>query len=350
MRARQLLDRFHDCARDRGYTLDAAQEHAAARLAELGAELTALFGGRPRGVYLWGPVGRGKSWLADTFFDLVPLRRKRRVHFHEFFRELHTRISAHLHEPGAVEQAVAELTGNCRLLHFDEFHLHDVGDAMLVLRLLESLRARGVVLLVTSNYPPSGLLPNPLYHDHFLPGIALVEASMDVVEVAGPRDYRRTPAGAPRSVFETGVWCSPGTDAQLAALGLARPSGWVALPVNGREVRARAARDAVVWFDFADLCERPTSTRDYLVLAERYRTWVLDRVPPLATRDREARQRFANVVDVLVDRDVRLVLVGEADLLAGDAQALDRARTASRLALLQRPGRENRFRLDGVSI
>nr|BFE50974.1 hypothetical protein GCM10017745_44010 [Saccharothrix mutabilis subsp. capreolus] len=174
---------------------------------------------------------------------------------------------------------------------------------MLVLRLLESLRARGVVLMVTSNYPPSGLLPNPLHHDRFLPGIALVEASMDVVEVAGPRDYRRTPVGAPRSVFETGVWCSPGTDAQLAALGLARPSGSVVLAVNGREVRARAAR-----------------------------------------------QRFANVVDVLVDRDVRLVLVGEADLLTGDARALDRARTASRLALLQRPGWENRFRLDGVSI
>ncbi|NUT92932.1 MAG: cell division protein ZapE [Saccharothrix sp.] len=335
MRTRQLLDRFHDSARQRGYTLDAAQEHAATRLAELGAELTALFGGHPRGVYLWGPVGRGKSWLADTFFELVPVRRKRRVHFHEFFRELHTRISAHLHTPGAVEQAVAELTGDCELLHFDEFHLHDVGDAMLVLRLLESLRKRGVVLLVTSNYPPAGLLPNPLYHDHFLPGIALIEHSMDVVEVAGPTDYRRTPVDTPRSVFETGVWCSPGTEAQLAALGLVRPDHPVVLPVNGREIRAVGVLDGLVWWDFADLCERPTSTQDYLVLAQRYPSWVISGVPPLSTRDREAQQRFANVVDVLVDRDVRLVLVSEGDVLTADAKALDLERTASRLSLLK---------------
>ncbi|GAB2808941.1 cell division protein ZapE [Lentzea nigeriaca] len=303
-----------------GYVLDDAQLRAVDRLASLGE--------RRRGVYLHGPVGRGKSFLADAFFDVLPVRRKRRVHFHSFFQELHARISARLHMPGAVKKAVDELIGRCDVLAFDEFHLHDVGDAMLMTRLLEVLKARGVMVVATSNYPPDGLLPNPLYHDHFLPGIALVHELMDTVELAGPTDYRYL-HGRPRSRFETG-----------SIVGFAElPVTPVVLEINGRHVTALGTDRGRVWFDFGDLCEKPTSTQDYLVLADRYDDWVIAAVPRLDTCDREARQRFANVVDVLVDRDVRLTLVSDhplAEIVGGEA--LDVARTASRLELINTTG------------
>jgi len=321
-----------------GYDLDAAQFAAIDRLAVLGE--------RRRGVYLHGPVGRGKSFLADAFFDVLPVKRKRRVHFHAFFHELHTRISSRLHERGAVARAVRELAGRCDVLAFDEFHLHDVGDAMLMTRLLEELKARGVMIIATSNYPPDGLLPNPLYHDHFLPGIALVRELMDTVSLDGPVDYRHL-HGHPRSRFETGTIVTHRT----------LPASPVTLEVNGRAITAlgcdegsfhppqadesspRRSRSRI-WFDFGDLCEKPTSTQDYLVLADHYDDWVIAGVPRLETCDREARQRFANVVDVLVDRDVRLTLVSEHSLdeIVG-GRALDLARTASRLEMINTNGR-----------
>lgn len=302
-----------------GYDLDAAQRAAIDRLAELGAAR--------RGVYLHGPVGRGKSFLADAFFEVLPVKRKRRVHFHAFFHELHARISERLHARGAVAKAVRELVGRVDVLAFDEFHLHDVGDAMLMTRLLEELKGRRVMIIATSNYPPDGLLPNPLYHDHFLPGIALVKELMSEVELNGATDYRHL-HGRPRSRFETGAIV---THAQP-------PATPVTLEINGRALTALGVDDRI-WFDFGDLCEKPTSTQDYLVLADRYDDWVITDVPRLETRDREAQQRFANVVDVLVDRDVRLTLVSDhplAEIVGG--QALDLARTASRLELINTKG------------
>ncbi|MEU0883783.1 cell division protein ZapE [Lentzea sp. NPDC005914] len=280
-----------------GYELDEAQLRVIARLQELGE--------RRRGVYLHGPVGRGKSFLADALFEVLPVKRKRRVHFHAFFQELHARISARLYERGAVADAVKELIGRAEVLAFDEFHLHDIGDAMLMTRLLEALRASRTTVIATSNYPPDGLLPNPLYHDHFLPGIALVKELMTVVELEGGPDYRYL-HGRPRSRFETGA------------------------------IRTEAPQaTGQIWFDFADLCEKPTSPQDYLALAEQHDDWVITAVPRLEMCDREAQQRFANVVDVLVDKDIRLTLVSEHPLreIAGGT-ALDLARTASRLELI----------------
>jgi cell division protein ZapE len=303
----------------RGYELDAAQLEAVARLAELGE--------RGRGVYLHGPVGRGKSFLADALFDVLP-EPKKRVHFHAFFQELHRRISERLRERGAVARAVRELVGRAKVLAFDELHVHDVGDAMLMTRLLEALQDRKVMIIATSNYPPDGLLPDPLHHDHFLPGIALVKELMDVVELNGPHDYRHL-RGAPRSRFETGEIV---TAASL-------PATPVTLDVNGRAITALGTDGTRIWFDFGDLCEKPTSTQDYLVLAERFDDWVIVDVPRLNTRDREARQRFANVVDVLVDRDVRLTLVSDhqlGEIIGGEAR--DLARTASRLELINTTG------------
>ncbi|HVK23572.1 MAG TPA: cell division protein ZapE [Actinokineospora sp.] len=318
---------------DAGYVLDADQRRVAERLTRLAEDLRGR--GPVRGVYLWGPVGRGKTWLTTVLFDAFR-GRKRRLHFHEFHREFHAAYARHRHRPRAVDHAVDEVLGRCRLLCFDEFHLHDPGDAMLVAALLKALFARGVVLLTTSNYPPSGLLPNPLYHHLAEPMIDLIDGAMDVVELAGDRDYRAESTAAPRSNFERGRYLWPGTDDQLREVGLSRPrpDERRTLTVSGRPLRAEAVRGDLVWFDFAELCEGPTSTVDYLALVERYSRWVISGLPRLA--DRDSAQRFANVVDVLCDRDVVPVLIGERPLaeLVADGVPVDFARTASRLALL----------------
>ncbi|MEV6974832.1 cell division protein ZapE, partial [Kitasatospora sp. NPDC093806] len=324
-----------------------AQRAAAARLARLGVELAGrrrLFAGPPpRGLYVWGPVGRGKSWLTDVFYEALPLPRKHRVHFHEFFREFHTVYARHRRERNACDLAVAELLGDCKLLFFDEFHVHDPGDAMMMGRVLTSLFERRTTLVATSNYPPAGLLPNPVHHHMFEPTIKLLEASLDVVEVAGPRDYRtdRTDRadGAARSRFGTGRYLSPANPERLRAAGLEPPTleEHQKLDVGGRALTARAVRGSLVWFDFHELCAERTSTIDFLTLADRYDTWVLDGLPRLSSADRDAAQRFANLVDVLHDRDARLHLLAEAPLteaLHGDGLPPDIDRTLSRLRLL----------------
>ncbi|CAN3979710.1 cell division protein ZapE [Kitasatospora purpeofusca] len=341
-----MLDTFEQAAGEAGFALDDAQRAAAARLARLGAELTGrrrfFAGPPPRGLYVWGPVGRGKSWLTEVFYEALPLPRKRRVHFHEFFREFHAVYARHRRERDACDLAVAELLGDCRLLFFDEFHVHDPGDAMMMGRVLGSLFDRGTTLVATSNYPPAGLLPNPVHHHMFEPTIRLLEASLDVVEVSGPRDYRTDrPSGGARSRFGTGRYLCPGTPTQLRAAGLEPPSADERrqLDVGGRAVTARAVRDGLVWFDFQELCGARTSTIDFLALTDRFDSWVLAGLPRLSSADRDSAQRFANLVDVLHDRDARLHLVAGtplADALGGDSLPLDINRTLSRLRLLDR--------------
>ncbi|MEF9887086.1 cell division protein ZapE [Streptomyces sp. P9-A4] len=355
---------FQQASEQRGFTLSAAQERAVERLSLLAGELAGTGGlfrrsrPSPRNLYVWGPVGRGKSWLVDTFFDGLPLRRKRRLHFHDFFRALHDGVAreGQVRDGGhsAVDRAVDELLGDCRLLVFDEFHAHDAGDAMLVARLFRTLLDRRITLVTTSNYPPAGLMPDPLYHHLFEPTIQRIEERMDVLDVSGPTDFRRLPApahGARRfaegarltdgaHLTEGGV-LTEGADALPGEPGpdAPRPGEAVLVAAHHRELSAKAARADLVWFGFDALCEATTAVPDYLALAERFGTLVLDDVPPLASCTADGRQRFANLVDVCCDRDIRLVLIG-ADPLAGlseDSGLLrDLDRTASRLAMLRR--------------
>ncbi|HEY9368644.1 cell division protein ZapE [Streptomyces sp.] len=348
-----VLERFEQAAKRDGLVLDAGQRAVAARLAELGEALER--GGRQRwfgraaaepvrGVYLWGSVGRGKSWLSDTLYASVRVEEKRRLHFHEFFRRFHAAYARHRNESRAGRLAVAELLGDCRFLYFDEFHVHDAGDAMLMGRVVSALTERGTTLLATSNYPPSGLLPNPVFHPLFEPTIALLERSLDVVGLTDGPDYRAAGAATrERTGFAAGRYLRH--DGDLDALGAGtppllsppRPEERQPVPVGHGTVEALAVRDDLVWFDFTELCDRPRSTIDYLALADAHHRWVLSGLPRLTEAGRDAAQRFANLVDVLCDRDVHLTLVGRtalADALSGDGLPTDIDRTASRLSLL----------------
>ncbi|WP_403024289.1 cell division protein ZapE [Salinibacterium sp. GXW1014] len=339
-----------------GHTLDEHQLQAVHALAEFGAALGETSDAPGRGLYLWGTVGRGKTWLADAFVSALPPKGIRRLHFHSFYRQLHANLYRDGRpRAGAIDEAIDTLLDHVNLLYFDEFHLHDAGDATLALRVLRRIAERGIPLLATSNYPPSGLLPDPLFHHLFEPGIRLIESTMQVVTLDGTTDYRRRERPEERRQgFARGSWEPYGLRAEPTA-GEAHE-----LRSSGKGVTARRADDSELWITFAELCERPTSPSDYLEWAERWSTWVVEGVPRLTTCSPQARQRFLNLVDVLNDRGVAASFLSELspeEVLEGtpvptergavadreelglgvDGLPIDVARTASRLALLRRP-------------
>ncbi len=220
-------------------TLDDDQLSLIARLDALGQQLVSTTG-RPQGVYVWGRTGRGKSFILDHFFASLPLAARRRVHFHHFFRELHQRLNA----PGApdLQTVMRQMTSGCRLLCFDEFHLHDPGDAMLIKALLEHLFQHGIVLLATSNYPPEMLLPNPLYHDRFLPSIALIRAHLTVVALNGEEDYRERHLSQDNAFCSGRMWVNPNAQQRpVAAWRTGFADGRLSHAAGGRGVARVAA-------------------------------------------------------------------------------------------------------------
>lgn len=255
-----------------------------------------------RGVYMWGPVGRGKTWLLDRYYAGAASTAKKRTHFHTFFRELHASYFRHRF---SMERTLDEVLGDIELLCFDEFHVHDIGDAMLIARLLDALIARKVALVVTSNYPPDGLLPNPLFHDRFTPTIRVLEGRMDVLRVDGPVDYRRT--NNRHGDFARGAW-----HVDSASEGMS----------------------------FAELCSTPRSATDYIAMLENAECLTISEIPPLRDVDAQSVQRFSNLVDILYDRGIRSVFHARVDLASFGAgcAGLDIDRTLSRLSELQVKG------------
>ncbi|PBI97321.1 Cell division protein ZapE [Rhodococcus erythropolis] len=304
------------------------EEQLAAREA-LDALRVRISGGETGGgIYLWGSVGRGKTMLMDEFYDSIPVG-KRRIHFHRFFADLHARA----HELGSMGSALDHVADGIRVLCFDEFHIDDVADAMFMARVLDTIVAKGVTVVVTSNVPPTELLPNPLFHEQFVPSIELIELTLEVIELGGSIDYRT--AGQPSAGdyrFATGEF--------LVDSEIVRPSGeGVELTIGTRTLACSAIRDGVVWFDFAVLCGGSTSAADYLELASRFDDWVIFGVPVLEEASEFAVRRFGNVVDVLYDVDARLTVyadacVGEVAGSLRDVPGL--ARLYSRLSLLAR--------------
>lgn len=331
---------------------DAAQVAVATRLDDLakqlgqwrparGFSLGSLFGRRPapppKGLYVHGKVGRGKTMLMDLFFEACVFAPKRRIHFHEFMAETHDRIAVARKTVDGdpiphVANAIADSAG---LLCFDELHVTDIADAMILGRLFSVLFERQVVMVATSNVPPSGLYKNGLNRQLFLPSIALIEANLDVLELTAAKDFRLEKLeGHP-------LYFSPADDNAHKALNAAftRLTGlWKGEPeeldVKGRTLRVPQAARGVARFTFDDLCEQPLGSNDYLHIAHRYHTVIIEGIPKLGPERRSSARRFINLIDTLYDGHVGLIASADAepDQLhpAGD-QAFLFERTASRL-------------------
>jgi len=294
-------------------------------------------------VYLWGPPGRGKTWLLDAFYDSVPVAGKRRLHFHDFFRELHARTFEGYGRKGYAQQSafaagLDALLGDARLLCFDEFHVNGPADAAFVTRLLRQVVERGIVLVATSNYAPHELLPDPMFHHLFEPGIELITTRLQVAALDGELDYRSArPRG--RSGFAAGHHLREPDEAALESAGLRTPEPEEAAVLAPGSVALKAARaaDGQLWFTFAELCGTRSAASDYLALARDYRHWVVSGVPDTTHEDPNAWQRFGNLVDVLYDAGCRLDVLGFSDYAGrfpGIAHEIDLARISSRFGML----------------
>ena len=333
------------------FSADPAQERAAKRLQQLfdaliefksyrGRPFMKTFGLRapPRGLYIHGSVGRGKSMLMDVFYGQLPYRRKRRVHFHAFMQSVHRELAALTQSEDPLLRVAEHLARDVRVLCFDEFHVSDIGDAMILARLFESMFERGIVCVMTSNYAPDSLYPNGLQRERFLPAIELIKQHLDVVELDGKTDFRL------RNLEQLELYFQPlGTatdDAMLRAyttLAGSRPRT-AALEVNGRKIQARSASSGIVWFDFAELCGTARSQMDYLELARRFHTFMLANVPRLTSEQASEARRFTWLVDVLYDQRVNLIMSADApieDLYRSGPNGQEFPRTASRLREMQ---------------
>ena len=335
--------------RSRGFLADPSQRRAVERLQRLYEEWGAYKARRsnslkrllvkpplPKGVYLWGAVGRGKSFLMDAFYLCVPLVRKRRVHFHHFMREIHRELD---HVKGTEDPiaAVAERTARrYRLVCFDEFHVSDIADAMILGRYLEQVMERGVAFVMTSNYHPDGLYPNGLQRERFLPAMELLKARLDVVEVDNGTDYRRLKMERLK-VYHLG----PGAEAELERIFVELKDveeERQPLDVEGRKIPYRKRAGGLVWFDFQALCGGARSYADYVDLAKRFHTVILSGVPCMSAKQADAARRFTWLVDVFYDDRVKLVVGAQAQpeaLFTDGEQSAEFQRTVSRLHEMQ---------------
>ncbi|HWZ69925.1 MAG TPA: cell division protein ZapE [Casimicrobiaceae bacterium] len=331
----------------RSIVLDSSQLAALGRLERLYDEFASFVRARrsllrrwfnppipPRGVYLWGGVGRGKSFLMDAFYAAVPLRRKTRVHFHAFMKGVHDELRTLTHVVDPLDSVAGRIARRHRLVCFDEFHVSDVADAMILGRLLTALFKRGVVFVMTSNYYPDDLYPNGLQRQNLLPTIALLKEWLDIVEIDGGTDYRL------RELEQVSCYYLAATgaaDAELAKLFermRAGPDEDPRLTIEARGLKAKRRAGGVVWFSFATLCEGPRSQVDYLELARRFAVVIVSDVPRLSPDMGNAARRFSWLVDVLYDHRVKLLLsaaVPAAELYREGPNSQDFARTVSRL-------------------
>ncbi len=293
----------------------------------------------PKGLYFYGGVGRGKSFLMDAFFGCLPYRRKRRVHFHAFMAEIHRRLKALKSESNPLKSVAAEIAKETRVLCFDEFHVSDIADAMILGRLLENLLNEGVVLVATSNYAPSELYPQGQNRSSFLPTIALIESSLTVLNVDGGEDYRLRTL-RPAEIFFTPA--NEENEAKLAKLfkemtGITDLNPGIST-IHGREIPHKAESGLAIWFDFRALCFGPRSQSDYLYLAEHYEMVFVSGLEQLSPQEKAEARRLTWLIDVLYDFRVKLCATGAVDVnhiyTEGDF-AEEFTRTASRMVEMQ---------------
>jgi cell division protein ZapE len=323
---------------------DPAQKNAARRLQALSEALSRrrwlFFAPRPRGLYIWGDVGRGKSMLMDLFFASVPIAARKRVHFNAFMSDVHARLHA-LREEGGPGDPVALLglaiARDAALLCFDEFQVGDVADAMILGRLFEQLFARGVTIVATSNTPPDRLYEGGLNRQLFLPFIALMKKRLKIIALNGAVDYRlQRLAGQPVYLTPLGPKADAAMDAAWQRLTDTQKGTPSSLTVLGRMVPVPQAAKGVARFSFDDLCLRPLAAADYLALARRFHTVLIDHIPVIT--ERNAARRFVLLIDTLYDEGVKLICSAAAPppaLYAQGSGAEAFRRAASRLAEMQ---------------
>jgi len=298
-----------------------------------------MFGGDPpaatAGLYLWGGVGCGKTFLIDLFHDGLPIKDKRRTHFHRFMREVHAGLREHAGERDPLAAIARQWRASVRVLVLDEFFVSDIGDAMLLGRLLEHLFAEGMVLITSSNAAPSQLYKDGLQRVRFLPAIALIEHHCNVVHLDSDEDYRL------RALSRSTLYRTP-LDAQSDdwlqerwhALGADDAHRDASIDIDGRRIPVRARGKGMCWFDFAALCEGPRGSADYIQVACEFHTVLLGGIPRMDGERDDAARRFVTLIDELYDRHVNLVCTADAEppaLYTGERLVLAFERTASRL-------------------
>jgi cell division protein ZapE len=342
-----MIRAFNEAMAARGSVADPAQLLAAMRLQQFYDELVAFKAARrsrlrkllvhpplPRGVWFWGGVGRGKSFLMDCFFTTVPYTRKRRVHFHAFMAEVHQRLKRYRNEADPLARVAAQVGRETRLLCVDEFHVADIADAMILGRLVAALFAAGVILCVTSNYAPEGLYPNGLQRERLLPLIDLLSERLDVIKVDAGIDYRL------RALELADVYLFPDAAAAGQQLlitfrrlaggdGHARP-----IRVLDRDIPVLRRSPGIAWLDFTVLCGGPRSQNDYLELSHRFHTLFLTGVPKMSPEMAAEARRFTWLVDVLYEHRVKLLIAAACpaeELYTEGLQAAEFARAVSRL-------------------
>lgn len=343
---------YQAAAQQPAFIQDAAQARAIEHLDRLWNELMMFkrkrnrFLGRslrspevPKGLYFYGGVGRGKSFLMDAFFGCLPYRRKRRVHFHAFMAEIHRRMRDKRSEQNPLKSVAADIAEETRVLCFDEFHVSDIADAMILGRLLENLFAHGVVLVATSNYAPSELYPQGQNRSSFLPTIALIERHLTVLNVDSGEDYRMRTL-TPAEVFY--VPDNAENEAKLADLFARLSNGKPAVPekivIHERELTCKARAAWIIWFDFRTLCFGTRSQADYLWLAQHYTHVLISGVEKMSPNEKNEARRLTLLVDVFYDYRVKLCLTSQVpmqDLYTEGDFAHEFVRTVSRLVEMQ---------------
>jgi cell division protein ZapE len=335
----------------RGYQSDEAQLLAVDRLQRCHEEWVAYKARRsnsvrrllirpdvPRGLYMWGGVGRGKSFLMDSFYLVVPVVRKTRIHFHEFMRGVHRELDDLKGVADPLQEVAARIARKYRLICFDEFHVSDIADAMILYNLLKALFELNVSFVMTSNYRPDDLYPDGLHRDRILPAIALLNDKLDVINVDAGVDYRK------RTLEQVAAYHAPLSRTADSALRHA----YAALAetededprihIEAREIRCLRRAGGVIWFDFATLCGGPRSQNDYLEIASRFHTVILSDVPQMSAAMSSEARRFTWLIDVLYDHKVKLLMsaaVAPEQLYTEGMLAHEFHRTVSRILEMQ---------------
>jgi cell division protein ZapE len=295
----------------------------------------------PKGLYLWGGVGRGKTYLMDLFYECLPLQAKRRTHFHRFMQEIHQQLTQLQGAANPLQEIAANIAADTRVLCFDEFFVSDIGDAMILAGLLDALFSRSVVLVATSNVEPRRLYENGLQRERFLPAIELLQKHTEVAEIRPGTDYRL------QRLSNTELYLYPESESTEEKLlqsfrNLAPDVREIQeapmIRILQRDIPACYSADDVVWFSFAALCDSPRSAFDYVEIARLYHALILSGVPCLNDDNNDQARRFINLIDELYDRRVKLILAADCpleDLYSGSRLSFEFERTRSRLVEMQ---------------